>query len=219
MGKKLLGDFLGERRRCEVRTIRQNDDREIFSRKPLDHGAKTYRGAGVPHAGMAFVGVQKPAKAVGDRLAWSEVVAVAVFGPMRLAAVGERDRRKSTQHLLLAEQCVFLKRFVPLPEIRHIRIDSAVPERRGSGTLIGLDKCILFLRVAQCPPVHLVHALLIDNRVIHAHRREDLLIEKFAVRHPRNFGKDQAQNHIAGIAVIPARAGSKFSRGLLLEQG
>jgi hypothetical protein len=93
LGKKLPGDFLGERRRFEVRAIRENNDREVIGRKPLDHGAKTYGGAGMPHAGMAFEGVQKPAKAVGDRLARSEVVAVAVLGPMRLAAVGERDRR------------------------------------------------------------------------------------------------------------------------------
>jgi hypothetical protein len=93
LGKKLLGDFLGERRRFEVRAIRQNDDREAIGRKPLDHGAETYRAAGVPHARMALVGVQKPAISVGDRLAWSEVEAVAVFGPIRPAAVGERDRR------------------------------------------------------------------------------------------------------------------------------
>ena len=61
--------------------------------------------------------------------------------------------------------------------------------------------------------------LLVGERVVHFERGENALLEKFAEGLAGNFGDDQAEDYVAGIAVVPLGAGREHGVIGLFEEG
>jgi len=132
--------FESEVARVEICPIAENHDGHLVRRETVNDRAKPHAAAGVPHARVALVGIEKPSESVGDRLAGGQVVPIRREGPIRLRSIRKLDRSQSRDRLFLAQQHVFLQRLIPLRQVRQVGIHTAIALSRGSRTLVGLHK-------------------------------------------------------------------------------
>jgi len=86
----------------------------------------------MPHALVAFVGIEKPAKTIGNRLAGMKIIAAGLGGPVGLRAVVQFHGSQRRLHFFFAEQSVVAEGFVPLCQMFEIGIDAAIAECGGS---------------------------------------------------------------------------------------
>src|SRR5215467_9950524 len=66
-GEVQLRNLLRQLRWNQVIAVRQNDDRQVSFRKPLDRRAEAHRLPVMSHAGMTLIRIQKPAETVSGR--------------------------------------------------------------------------------------------------------------------------------------------------------
>src|SRR3974377_1858619 len=138
-GEYELSDLVGKGLGVDAGAIRQNDDGELIRRKELNQGTKAHGFTSVPHPGVALVGIEEPAEAVGNGLAGCGIVASKLGGPVSFGAVVEFHGSEGDSHFPLAQQGVFLQRLVPLCQVFQVGVDAAVTRCRGGGALIGLE--------------------------------------------------------------------------------
>ena len=131
-------------------------------------------------------------------------VAARLVRPDGLRAVAEPHRREREPQLRLGQERARPQRLVPLREVLEARVDAAVPERRRRRGLVGLAKPRAHLRVAVRTVFDLVLPRLQRERAGHAERCEDSLAQHVAERAARGALRDQAEQHVAGVAVGPA---------------
>src|SRR5579864_5614961 len=103
----------------------------------------------MPHARAAVVRIEEPSKAIGNGLAWMEVVIVRLCRPMRLRAVAEFHWNYRGLHFFFAQQRVLPQGVVPFCEVFEVGIDAAIAKGCRSGTLVRFFKRTVFHRVAE----------------------------------------------------------------------
>src|SRR5215469_14484788 len=107
------GGFFGERLGLEVQAVTEHYGSQAIAGEALNHGAKAAGAAGMVHARMTLPGIEKPTKAVGDRLAGSGVVFAGFFGPVRFRPVRKFHRLERRSHFFFAEQQMILEGVIP----------------------------------------------------------------------------------------------------------
>ena len=83
-----VGDLEGKGFGAYVGAVAEDDDGEVVVREADDVGMKTHGFAVVPHALMAFIGIDEPAEAVGDGSAFRTI---GIGGPARLRIIAPWD--------------------------------------------------------------------------------------------------------------------------------
>src|SRR5215469_7547937 len=204
-----IGDTLGESAGIQVRSIAKHDDGQVLVSEPLDIGAKADGFAVMPHADVAVEGIQEPAEAVRGGLSVRSSRAVA----------GNRDRREGGLHFRRTNQRVIPEGIVPFRQIGKRTINSAVTEGGRRGTLVGLLPVATAFRIAKRAIGDVVLPFFEGERVLHLKRRKDSVAKEIAERLARNFRDHEAENHVAGVAVVPFRTRRELGGGgLLLEE-
>ena len=207
-------------RRVEVAAVGEDHDRELVVREALDRRAEPDRLAVVPHPRVTSPGIEEPAEAVGHRLSGREVVAArGPRWPAGSRAVGECRGRERRLHRRWREQRARVQGLVPFRQISEGRVDAAVAERCGRRALIGLAEGIGLARVTEGAARHLVPAALVGERAVHAQRCEDALVQELPEGLAGDARDDQAQQHVARVAVGPARPRGKAPRLCVPQEG
>src|SRR6266576_4492740 len=106
---------------------------------------------------------------------------------------------------------------IPLGQIVERRIDASVTEYSRGRALIHLTPGAVSIGMAVGTVRDRVLALFVRDGRVNLQRRKDSMVKKIAKRLAGDFTYHHRQHSVAGIAVIPSRAGRKFCGFLLFQ--